>query len=108
MSTDASVSLYVSIAYAENGLLRAASPPGGAFHYGKLAACGYALDAHVWAQRVGNDDGAVGLLVIFHDGDPCASHRQAGPVQGVHELALSAAFRLEADSRASRLKRFAV
>src|ERR1700723_2926518 len=41
------------------------------------------LDAQIRPQRFGNDDAAVGLLVIFDDRDPGASHRQAAAVQRV-------------------------
>jgi len=38
----------------------------------------------------GSKNGAIGLLIIFDDGDPGASDGQAGPVQRVDELALAA------------------
>jgi hypothetical protein len=39
----------------------------------ELRAGGDPVDAHVWAQNVGEQDGAIGLLIIFDDGDPGAS-----------------------------------
>ena len=50
-----------------------------AFRGGSLI-CGYAVDAHVGAENFRNEDGAVGLLVIFDDGDPGAADGEAGTV----------------------------
>ena len=47
------------------------------------------------------------MLIIFHDRKPGASHGKARAVQCVHEFAF-AAFGLEADAGAARLKRFGV
>ena len=44
------------------------------------------MTAHVGAQRLGNDDGAVGLLVVFENGEPGAAHGQAAAVEGVDEF----------------------
>src|SRR6266436_5645204 len=74
----------------------------------RLRASRNPVDAHVWAQDVREQDGAIGLLTIFDDGDPGASDGQAGTVQRVDELALAAGFWLEANSGAARLKGFAV
>jgi len=38
------------------------------------------VNAHVWAQYVRDDDRAIGLLIIFHDGDPGTPHGEAGTV----------------------------
>ena len=39
--------------------------------------------AHVGAQHLGHGDGAVGILVVLHDGGHGAARGQAGAVQGV-------------------------
>ncbi len=41
--------------------------------------------AHVGAKRLGHQNRAVGLLVVFQDRHQCAPDREAGAVQGVHE-----------------------
>ena len=51
--------------------------------------------AHVGHQRVGDGDGAVGLLVVLQDGDQRAADGEAGAVERVHVLGLAA---LAADS----------
>src|SRR5882724_8422331 len=66
------------------------------------------VDAHVRAQNVREQDGAIGLLIIFDDGYPGATDREARTVQRVDELALAARFWLEANSGTARLKGFAV
>ena len=42
--------------------------------------------AHVGAKGFGDEHGAIGLLVIFKDGEPCAANGQAGTVDGVDEF----------------------
>src|SRR6266481_4945640 len=74
----------------------------------RLRASRNPVDAHVWAQNVREQDGAIGLLTIFDDGDPGAPDGQAGTVQRVDELALAAGFWLEANCGTARLKGFAV
>jgi len=44
------------------------------------------LCPHVFAEGFGDDDRAVGLLVVFQDGDEDAGEGEAGAVQGVDEL----------------------
>src|ERR1700730_2958159 len=48
--------------------------------------------AHVEAQRGGYPDGAVLLLIILDDRDHGAGQREAGAIERVHELWLSALF----------------
>ena len=54
-----------------------------------LSFCGAGnyVHAHVRAERFGNRDRSVRALIIFHQGDPCAAHGEAGAVQRVHEFA---------------------
>src|SRR5438309_4448750 len=66
-----------------------------------------AVDAHVWAQHFWDQNRAVRLLIVFHDGDPCAANGEPRAIQGVNEVAL-AAFRFETNAGAARLERFAV
>ncbi len=68
--------------------------------------CGQA--AHVGAQRVGDDDGAVGLLVVLEDRDERAADGESRAVQRVHELRLTRFGIAPARLHAPRLKRFAV
>src|SRR3954469_11834739 len=41
------------------------------------------LLAHIGLQHIRDSDAAIGLLVVFQNGDQGAPHRQAGPVQGM-------------------------
>src|SRR5579863_2270388 len=66
------------------------------------------LDTHIGPQRLRNQDGTIRLLIILHHRNPGAPNGQSRPVQRVHKLAFPACLRLEPDSRAPRLKRFAV
>jgi hypothetical protein len=34
---------------------------------------GYTVDAHVWAQSLWDDNRTIRLLIVFHDGNPCAT-----------------------------------
>jgi hypothetical protein len=45
--------------------------------------------AHVGPERFWNQDRAVGLLIVFDNRHPCASHGQPAAVQGVNELELA-------------------
>src|SRR5712675_1306499 len=67
-----------------------------------------AVGAHVWAQHVWDDDRAIGLLIIFYDGDPSAPYGQAGTIQCVHEFTLPASLGLETNSRPPCLKGLAI
>ena len=49
--------------------------------------------AHVGAQRLGDDDRAVGLLVVLEHGDQRAADREAGAVERVHEARVLGALR---------------
>src|SRR6266851_8153990 len=73
-----------------------------------LPRCRNAVNSHVWAQDFRDQDQAIRLLIILHDGDPRAADSEAGTVQGVNEVALAAGFWLEADAGAAGLKRFTV
>src|SRR5262245_30962101 len=64
--------------------------------------------AHVRPKRLGDDDGAVGLLVIFEDGDERTAHGETRAVQRVHELGLAGFGIAPARLHAPRLERFAV
>src|SRR5208283_528205 len=66
------------------------------------------LYAHIRAKHFRDHNRSISLLVILHNGNPGAAHSQSRSVKRVHEFALSAGLRLEADARAPRLKRFAV
>src|SRR5579871_3269522 len=55
------------------------------------------LRSDIRAQDLRNHDGAVSLLIIFHDCDPRAADRQPAAVERVHELRFILAFRTEAD-----------
>src|SRR4029078_145975 len=50
------------------------------------------FDAEVRAQGFGHNHAAVGLLIVFEDGDPGASDCQATAVQSVHEIGGGAGF----------------
>ena len=58
----------------------------------------------VGAQGGGDDDGAVGLLVVFDDRHPGAAHGQAAAVQGVQQFRLAGLAAPEAQVGAARLK----
>ena len=69
---------------------------------------GDAFDAHVWAQDLGDQNRAVGLLIILHDSNPSAADGEPGTVQGMNEVALSSGLWLETNAGSTRLKGFAV
>src|SRR5713226_5003408 len=67
-----------------------------------------AVDAHVWAKHLRDKDGTIGLLIILDECDPSAANRQPRTVERMHKVALAAAFGLETDARAARLKGFTI
>src|SRR5713226_2907125 len=73
-----------------------------------LPPAGDEVDAHVWAQNVGDHDRTVGLLIILHYGDPGTAHSEPRTVQRVHEIAFAAALGLVADTGTAGLERFAI
>src|SRR5690349_11847593 len=68
--------------------------------------CGLAeaVGAEIRPQHLGNEDGAVGLLVVLENAGDRAREREAGTVQRVHEARLFALRRPEANVRAARLE----
>src|SRR6266404_5100705 len=68
---------------------------------------GDAFDAHVWAQDLGDQNRAVGLLIILHDSNPSAADGEPGTVQGMNEVALSSGLWLETNSARFLLARTA-
>ena len=48
-----------------------------------MASQGNCCTVHIRTQSFGHDDGAVSLLEVFCDGDPCAPDSQTGPVKRV-------------------------
>ena len=66
---------------------------------------GDAVDSHIGAQGFGDQNRAVGLLIIFDNGDPGASDSETGAVQCVYKIAFAAGFWLVANAGAARLKR---
>ncbi len=66
------------------------------------------VNPHVWAQDIGDQDRAICLLIIFDHSDPSAADGEAGAVQRVNEITLSAALGLVAYAGTARLKGFAV
>src|ERR1700674_2665973 len=66
----------------------------------------YAVGSHIGAKHFGDKDGTVGLLIIFHQRQPCAADGQARTVERVRIIALTA-LGLEADAAAAGLKCFA-
>src|SRR5712664_1604403 len=73
-----------------------------------LASCRNTVDSHVWAQGIGDQDGAIGLLIIFDDSDPGAADGEAGAVQRVNKVTLATALWLEANTGAAGLERYAI
>src|SRR5579863_551375 len=68
---------------------------------------------HIWAKRFRNEDGAVGLLVVFDDGEPGAAHGKPAAIDGMHKLGLGGLAGLSgggpvANIGAARLKGFEV
>ena len=59
--------------------------------------------AHVGEERVGDEDGAVGLLVVFDDGGHGAPYGESRAVQGVDEFGLFLWAAAEFDVRPPRL-----
>ena len=64
--------------------------------------------AHVWAQGLGDEDGAVGLLVVFENGEPGAAHGEAAAVDGVDEFIFAFGGGLETNVGAAGLEGFEV
>src|SRR6266436_6419042 len=62
----------------------------------------------VWTKRLGNDDGPILLLIVFHYCDPRSADRKAGAVESMREADLLSGGRPITDIRASRLKVFDV
>ena len=60
--------------------------------------------AHVRQERFGDGDAAVGVLVVFEDGDEGAANGEAGAVQGVDGLRFFAVFRALARLQSPRLE----
>ena len=58
---------------------------------------GDVLAAHVGNQNLRNLDGAVSLLVIFHDGSDSTADSQAGAIQRMNEFRFRARGSAEAD-----------
>src|SRR6266852_58380 len=73
-----------------------------------LPRCRNAVNSHVWAQDFRDQDQAIRLLIILHNGDPRAADGEPGTVQGVNEVTLPAALGFEANAGAAGLKRFTV
>src|SRR5579863_4224016 len=63
---------------------------------------------HIWAKRLGNKHRAVGLLVVFDDGEPGAAHCETAAVDCVDKFGFSfcawCSRRAVADVGAARLK----
>ena len=66
------------------------------------------LVVHVGDQRVRDADGAVGLLVVFKDGEVGAADGEAAAVEGVEELGFLGSGSSEADVGAAGLEGFEV
>src|SRR5689334_1441577 len=66
-----------------------------------------ALDAHIRSKGLRDENGAIWLLVVFDNGDPGSTNRQARTVQCMHKVAF-AALGLEANPGTAGLKPFAV
>src|SRR5581483_5758527 len=69
---------------------------------------GNTIRTHVGPQGFGNQHTAVGLLIVFHDRHPGASHSQGAAVQSVHELSFVFAFRFVPDVCTSSLIRLEI
>src|SRR5271170_4178533 len=67
-----------------------------------------AFDAHIWPQSLWNQDGAIGLLVVFHHRDPGAANRQPTAIKGMDKVRFAAGLGFVADAGAARLEGFAV
>lgn len=70
------------------------------FSLGALEAIAFSddgLSAHVRTKRFRNDDGAVCLLVVFHDGSHRTAYSETGAVQGMNEFRLVSRMAAEAD-----------
>src|SRR5437870_13686020 len=67
-----------------------------------------AVYAHVGAENPRDQDRAHGLLKILDNSDPRAAYGESGTIERMHEVALAPGFWLEANTRAARLKGFAV
>src|SRR5271165_2305165 len=69
---------------------------------------GNAIGTDVKTQRFGNDHAAIRLLIILDDRNPGASDGEAAAIQGMHEFALSRAFRAITNVGTPSLKRLEV
>src|SRR3954464_8786393 len=77
--------------------------------YCSLLTAHYSLHSiHIWPQDFGDDDGAVRLLIVFEDGNPCPTDSEAGAVDRVDVFGLRAASATETNLRAARLERFII
>lgn len=63
---------------------------------------------HVWAEHVGDGDGAVGVLVVFHNRNHGAWNAQPRAIEGMHEFSFGASLAAEADVGGARLEAFDV
>lgn len=66
------------------------------------------IRAHVFVQRLGEEDGAIGLAVGFHNRDHEAGNGEPGSVEDVGELGRGAGFGAEPDVSAAGLIGFEV
>src|SRR5712692_3893352 len=73
-----------------------------------LAACCDAFRVQIGPQGLGNNDAAVGLLVVLHDRHPGAADGEAAAVERVDEVGLAAGVRAIADIHPPRLEGFEV
>lgn len=63
-----------------------------------------AVQPHIRPQRLGHQNTAVGLLVVFQNRHPSAADREATAIQRMHKLRLAFAFAPEPYVRPSRLE----
>src|SRR6185437_195487 len=84
---------------------RAPPPHAGEDKYGgNLSWSDLCHAAHIGAQHIGNGDGAVVVLMVFHHGDQGAPDRKARSVEGMHEPRALAVFRTIARIHAAGLE----
>src|SRR5258708_34013708 len=74
----------------------------------RLPDCRNSVNSHVGAQDFRDQNRAICLLIILHDGDPGAADGEAGAVQSVNEVTLAALFGFEANAGPAALERVAV
>src|SRR5690606_3991929 len=82
------------------GPLTLPSPP--------LRGRGEEKESEVGAEGVGDVDGAVGALVVFHDGDEGAADGDAGAIEGVDQLGFAGGGVAPAGLHAAGLKILAI